>query len=232
MASDACSYRLSNTAPLASFCADFDVAGAAYPTPTATPFPTPTATPVYANTGMYRVHDELCTGQGPVLSADPDATKTYVGGVNIDLDRTQLGAAEDLLMVVTYHAERAGDESWPANSAVPTGGTTEAATRPSDTIMPNGVDTALRVDLIGTNSSLDTLMGVPQPRVYSYFDQPSYPIYMQEIATLQDPYGSLRSEQVYIPLSKNGLVDRIRIERIRGSYILYQVDLYRLGDRE
>jgi len=54
---------------------------------------------------------------------------------------------------------------------------------------------------------------------------------MKEIATLEDPFGSLRTEQVYIPLSQNALIDRIRIERIRGSFHLFQVDLYRLGNR-
>ena len=52
----------------------------------------------------------------------------------------------------------------------------------------------------------------------------------KDISTFDDPYAGIRTEQVYIPLSQNPLIDRIRIERTRGTYILYEVDLYRLGE--
>jgi hypothetical protein len=58
------------------------------------------------------------------------------------------------------------------------------------------------------------------------------PVQISRLARFEDPFGSLRSESVVIPLSQNALVDRIRIERVRGSFHLYQVDLYRLGNRE
>ena len=88
--------------------------------------------------------------------------------------------------------------------------------------------TILKVNLITTGAALDTLMGAKQPRQWTAYNAP---ISLKEIATLEDPFGSLRTEQVYIPLSQNTLVDRIRIDRVRGSYHLYQIDLYRLGNR-
>jgi len=176
--SDVCSYRAVANTNVPWSCADFDRVPAAVPyplvTPTPTPIPTPTTNEFY-NSGFYRVRDDFCAYQGPQTSPDVEVTKSLVGGVNIDIDRYKMGANEDLLMVVTYHAMGEYDHalSWPATLA----------------------------------------------------------IYMKEIATLEDPFGGLRSEQVYIPLSQNLLVDRIRIERNRGSFHLFQVDLYRLGNR-
>ncbi|MBS1960249.1 MAG: hypothetical protein JST80_12300 [Bdellovibrionales bacterium] len=221
---DRCSYRGIGGAPDPSSCADFDRMPAVAPTPTIAPTATPSPTPIptstptttqYYNTNYYRVRDDWCTGQGPILSPDPETTKSYVGGVSIDIDRNELGAYEDLLMIVTYHALS-------ANSAAATNypGTQKA----SD-------NTVMKVSLVGTGLDLATLLQVKQPRTWTYYQNINYPVYWREIASLEDPMGSLRSEEVYVPLSKNGLVDRIRIDRVRGSFHLYQVDLYRLGNR-
>jgi hypothetical protein len=232
---DKCSLRGNLDDPGPSVCASFDLPPPAAPaptiiplataTPTITPIPTdtpyptpvpvmptPTPTAEYYNTGYYHTRDDYCSGQGPVQSADPEVTKGNVGGVNIDIDRTQIGAAEDLLMMVTYHTldENA---SWPGPQLT-------------------NDRTVLQVNLIATGQVLDTLMGVIQPRAWAYADQTAFPIYLKTIATLEDPFGSLRTEQIYIPLSQNALIDRIRIERVRGSYHLLQVDLYRLGNRQ
>jgi hypothetical protein len=161
------------------------------------------------------VRDDWCTSQGPILSPDPETTKSYVGGVSIDIDRNELGADEDLLMIVTYHALNAN-----SNAATNYPG----AQRTND-------NTVMKVSLVGTGLDLTTLLQVKQPRVWTYYQNSSYPVYWREIASLEDPMGSLRSEEVYVPLSKSGRVDRIRIDRVRGSFHLYQVDLYRLGNR-
>jgi len=117
LSTDVCSYRANTSSPTPSSCADFDRMPAAAPTPTvaptAAPDPTPvaSATPIttqYYGTTYYRVRDDWCVSQGPNVSPDPEATKAGVGGVSIDLDRTQLGSSEDLLMVITYHALNAG----------------------------------------------------------------------------------------------------------------------------
>jgi hypothetical protein len=234
IASDNCSYRSSVSAPVSSSCADFDITPdptpvvaplpTVPPTPTPTPLPVPSATPSttqYYDSHYYRVRDDWCTSQGPTISPDPEVTKEGVGGVSIDLDRSLLGANEDLLMLVTYHPlnENSGASNWPANTVV-------AGTANEDTD-----HTILKVNLVATQLTLENLLKVPQPRTWTYSNTSVYPIYVKNIATLEDPFGSLRTEQVYIPLSQNGLVDRIRIERVRGSYHLFQIDLYRLGNR-
>jgi hypothetical protein len=235
--SDVCSHRQIENSPLPSSCADFDrvpysLSNVSVATSTPTPMPTPT-TNEYFNSGFYRVRDDWCIAQGPVVQPDPEATKEGVGGVSIDIDRTKLSAKEDLLMVVTYHAlnENSKAGNWPASQAVdgtPTAGVPPAVTSTDHTQTDR---TILKVNLVGTGEALDTILGVRQPRVWAYTNQASYPIYHKEIATLEDPFGSLRSEQVYLPISQNAFIDRIRIERDRGSYHLFQIDLYRLGNR-
>jgi hypothetical protein len=221
---DACSYRGSAGHPDVSACADFDEAETVTPSPTIAPTPTstptasPTATPTpfpsptpYYGSKYYRVRDDYCVSQGPIASNNIATTKSNVGGVNIDLDRTQIGAAEDLLMMITYQANNA-NAVWPGPMF------------PED-------ETILEVNLIGTGLTLNLLMSATQPRAIVDYSSTAEPVYFKTLTTLRDPSASLRTEQVYIPLSENALIDRIRIERIRGSYELYQVDLYRLGNR-
>ncbi len=225
--SDACSYRGIANSSLPSPCADFDTGVVGVPTPSApppfvspTPLPNPTpevaipptSASYFSGLGFYRVRDDWCVRQGPILSPSEEITKSRVGGVSIDLDRTQLGDSEDLLMVLTYHGLDQ-NASWPdAHGA-------------SD-------QTILEVNLVTTSLSLELLLGAKQPRPWSDHGNPEMPVQISRIARLEDPFGSLRSESIVIPLSQNALVDRIRIDRVRGSFHLYQVDLYRLGNRE
>ncbi len=237
--SDACSHRGIDNTPIASKCADFDrvpysLASLPAAAITPTPSPTPTTNENY-NTGFYRVRDDWCIGQGPIVHPDPESTKEGVGGVSIDIDRTQLGAKEDLLMLVTYHALNENSEAgnWPASRAVD-GAPSLTPTTPGTVAGTDHTEsdhTILKVNLIGTGETLAGLLGVRQPRVWAYTNAASYPVYLKEIATLEDPFGSLRTEQVYLPISQNAFIDRIRIDRVRGSYHLFQIDLYRLGNR-
>ena len=88
------------------------------------------------------------------------------------------------------------------------------------------------MNLVTTQLALDLLLGSKQPRPWSDHGNTEMPVQISRLVQLEDPFGSLRSESIVIPLSQNALVDRIRIERVRGSFQLYQVDLYRLGNRE
>ncbi len=234
--SDVCSYRGVSNTPAPSYCADFDRELFRVATPTPVPgawvisTPTPSPTPDWSiatgsahldpffDTGFYRVRDDWCSYQGPIIDPDVDMTKSHVGGANIDIDRTQLGAAEDLLLNITYHAFNNDyyPSEWPTLN--------DAAT-------PIDHHTVLKVQMIGTGQSLDSLLGVKQPRAWAYYESTSYPVYAKDISTFDDPYSGLRTEQVYVPLSKYPLVDRIRIERVRGTYILYEIDVYRMGER-
>lgn len=222
---DGCSFR-GQFDP--SPCADFDpdlnptpvpplpnVVPPAVPDPSPTPVATPSTPAYFPGLNFYRVRDAWCSKQGRYrMDIDPEATKSYVGGVNIDLDRSELAPGEDLLMNITYQAFNGG-ASWPY-------------------LAPDAMDeldaTQLQVNLVGTKHRLDTLLNAPQPRSWSDDGDSQIPVYMKTIATLRDPYAGLRTEQVFIPISQNGLIDRIRIERVRGSFQLYQIDLYRIGN--
>ncbi len=221
---DACSKRTDLILP--SPCADFDPGdGGALPAPgpvvaTPTPLPTPDTPSDFAGLNFYRVRDPWCQGQGAMQSSnEPELSRAYVGGVNIDLDRKSMGANEDLLLLVTYQSFLEG-ASWPYVSP---------------DVMTEDDRTKLRVDLIATGRALDELLDRRQPRVVGdlgeFGSSLAPPILIRKLATLEDSYPSLKTESILVPLSANVLVDRIRIERIRGSYQLYQVDLYRLGDR-
>ncbi len=228
--SDVCSYRTVANNNLPWTCAEFDRIPAAVPVPTVVPTPTPVATPAtneFFNSGYYRVRDDFCAYQGPQTSPDVEVTKSLVGGVNIDLDRTKIGSNEDLLMVITYHAmgEFDTDSSWPASVAIDANGVVPG------THSSSSDHTVLKVHLMASAEGLEQLLAATQPRSQYYSDSYFFPVYLREVATLEDQFGGLRSEQVYIPLSQNILVDRIRIERNRGSFHLFQVDLYRLGNR-
>lgn len=224
VSTDSCSYRGIASTPDPSSCADFDEAPPAAPAPTvaptATPSPSPfpTSTPTssqYYNTRFYRVRDDWCANQGPIRNSDSETSKAYVGGVNIDIDRSQLGANEDLLMLVTY-------QSWTTHTSWP-------LVLPETPVTHD--KTVLEVNLVSTQSSLANLLAARQPRAWMDYDSSSEPVTLKKIATLEDPFGSLRTEQVYIPLSQSPTADRIRIDRVRGSYQLFQIDLYRLGNR-
>ncbi len=273
MESDKCSYRANQgtTTVYPSYCADFDRKpfSASLPTPAPSPYlspaPTPFSTPnassspslkPFFGTGYYRVRDDWCEMQGPIDDPDDNISKSYIGGVNLDLNRAQLGVSEDVLMNLTYQAFASnisrsdvangvattpGASEWPVVD-LPTcnsiSGGTSCCTEPNPATGTNGGcnmgisgQTILQVQMISTQQGFNELIGVKQPRAWTYYNNPSFPIFMKDVTTLNDPYGGLRTEQVYIPLSQYPLVDRIRIERIRGTYILYQIDLYRLGER-
>ena len=190
---DGCSYRNAGDSPGPSGCADFDTL-----------------------LSFYRVQDDQCTGQGSIRGVDVEASKAYVGGVSIDLNRKYLGSSEDLLLMVTYQAFVKGNSS---GLGIGFGALEEMH------------ESQLEVNLVQTSLSLDLLLSRPQPRVWRDFQNSAAPVLVRRLATLRDPFSSLRTEQILIPLSSNPLVDRIRIERVRGSYQLFQIDLYKLGNR-
>jgi hypothetical protein len=230
---DACSKRAlaESSGPLSyangdpSPCADFDwssAGGQPAPLPTIAPpavpdpTPVPPMTPAYLQgLNYYRVRDPWCAYQGHIRNGAVDPTKSYIGGVNIDLDRQALGRGEDLLMLMTYQAFAPG-ESWPY---------------PATQAMSEADQTRIEIDLIGTGFALDQLLTASQPRAWEDYQNVSQPVYLKTLATLNDPFSQLKTDQVLIPLSENALIDRIRVSRVRGSFHLYQIDLYRLGPR-
>jgi hypothetical protein len=164
-------------------------------------------------TGTYLLQDSQCLGQGPILGADPSASKRFAGGVSIDLERGELGLRENLLMQLTYLPLRSGDR-------LPDGNTAGATDQP-----------VLEIQLISAGVTRAQMQATEQPRYLAFFDSLSFPRIVGRLSVLAPRDGELREEQVIIPLSTDLSIDRIRIERVSGSAVLMDVSLQRLGPR-
>ncbi len=166
------------------------------------------------NTGYYSMFDSSCIGSGPIASADPLQNKTLAGGVYFDIDRTQLGTYENLLLNITYLPLGQGNLS------------------PNIDNMTSGDEAVFRVHLVATGQSQSTLEAVLQPRFLTYADNSEFPEVVQTLAVLAPPTGQIHQEQLLLPISVNPSIDRIRIERVSGSGILIDASLFRLGANE
>jgi len=242
MQTDGCSYRNINSVP-PSFCAEFDddnlvdnnlptTLTAVSPTPTPyngiTPYPfTPgasLATTGTFNSGFYRLKDTFCSGQGPIAGQNQSGTNSnYVGGINVDLNRSVMGVNENVMLTLTYQS--IGPEYSNNVGASNTAGWPDSGFGSND-------ESVLRVRLLATGLQFANLIDEKQPRSTTDYGNPDITVVDNEYATLYDDYRGIRTEQFIIPLSANPLIDRIRIERIRGSMYIYQLDIYRMGDRE
>ncbi len=163
------------------------------------------------NTGYYTTDDRACVGAGPIASPDASISKLLAGGAYIDIDRTQLGANENLILNLTF---------------LPLG----ASNIGSDQNYLNSDQAAVfRINLVKTSQSGDTIRLESQPRYLTYASTQQFPTLVQNLSLVSPPTGQIRQEQVYIPLSADPSIDRIRIERYSGNAILIDASIYRLG---
>ncbi len=157
------------------------------------------------NTGYYTLNGPACSGSGTVSGTDQN-----IGGVYLDIDRTQLGTSENLLLSVTLF---------------PLGPTN---LDPDGNLLANNQAASFRVTLVKTGQTLSELLLETQPRAFDYSNTTSYPIRAYDVALLTPPVGQIREEQVMIPLSMDSTIDRIRIERVSGTGIILNASLSRL----
>jgi hypothetical protein len=163
------------------------------------------------NSGYYTLFDSACAKSGQKNSSDPLENKLMVGGAYIDIDRTKLGANENLILNLTF---------------IPLG---TSNTTPSQVNYTAAESAIFKVHLIRTGESGDQIRQRQQPRNRIYGLNDSYPTSVQDLAVISPPTGQIRQEQLLIPLSIDPGIDRIRIERYSGSAILIDVSVYRLG---
>jgi hypothetical protein len=163
------------------------------------------------NTGYYTMYDSACAKSGPIASSDPSINKLLVGGTYIDIDRTKLGATENLILNLTF---------------IPLG---TSNVSPNETPLTEEQSAIFRVHLVRTGESGDEIRQRPQPRDLTYASTDVYPETARSIAVISPPTGQIRQEQIFIPLSLDPAIDRIRIERYSGSAILIDASLFRLG---
>jgi hypothetical protein len=167
--------------------------------------------PAGFNTGYYSMFDSACVSEGPLQSSDPTVNSLLAGGAYFDIDRTQLGALENLILNVTIF---------------PLGSVNQSSSLGQITFSD---DSLFRVHLIHTGQTGDAIRQVLQPRYISYADTAVYPETVQTLSILAPPTGQITQEQILIPLSADPGIDRIRIERYSGSAILIDASLFRMG---
>jgi hypothetical protein len=163
------------------------------------------------NTGYYTTFDNSCIRSGPISSPDTSISRLLAGGAYFDIDRTQLGAKENLLLNLTF---------------IPTGMNN---IRPDQTPITGNEIAVFKIHLIRTGQTGDQIRQVIQPRYLTYAATDQYPEVAQDLAIITPPNGQVRQEQIYIPLSLDPGIDRIRIERYSGNAILIDATLMRLG---
>jgi hypothetical protein len=164
-------------------------------------------------TGSYVLQDDQCAGTGPFATSDSSLSKKYSGGVAIDLDRTQLGSNENVLLQLTYIPLARGSEL------------------PGRTTASELDEPVINIHLLSTDLDRSALQAVFQPRHLFFFDTQEFPRVLDRLSVLAERDGQLREEQVVVPLSAFPSVDRIRIERVTGSAILISVSVQRMGPR-
>jgi hypothetical protein len=163
------------------------------------------------NTGFYSMFDNACENSGPIITPDSSINKQLAGGAYFDIDRTQLGTNENLLLHIKY---------------IPLGTTNEL---PDTTPVTSDEAAYFKVHLVKTGQSGPALRDVFQPRYLTYAATDEYPEVAQTIAVLAPPTGQIREEQIYLPISIDPGIDRVRIERVSGTGILIEAKLLRMG---
>ncbi|MGE0615229.1 MAG: hypothetical protein AB7P04_06285 [Bacteriovoracia bacterium] len=164
-------------------------------------------------TGFYTMNDQACIGAGPQASGDPDVNRLLAGGVYIDIDRQKLGKAENLLLNLTFYPFSDRNQA------------------PSGRLYDPGESAYFRVHLQSTGLASAFIQQVFQPRYLSFTDDEVYPRTVQTLSVVAPPTGSIRQEQIVLPISADASIDRIRIERYSGSAILIDASVYRLGQK-
>ncbi len=164
------------------------------------------------NTGYYSMFDNFCEKAGPINSGDLNINKLLAGGAYIDIDRSQLGANENLLLNLTY---------------IPLGTNNR---RPDLQFVPANESAVFKVHLMRSGQVTDLLRQVLQPRYMAYTASDQFPQIAQSISVLAPPSGQITTEQILVPLSIDPTIDRIRIERYSGTGILLDASIYRMGN--
>jgi hypothetical protein len=157
------------------------------------------------NTGYYTMNGPSCAGIGTVTGTDQN-----MGGIYIDIDRTRLGANDNLLLNLTLFPLGTSNIDTTGNA------------------ITSAQSAFFRVSLVSTGQSALQLQNQTQPRALIYSDTGSFPVKAYNLAILAPPTGQIRQEQVFIPLAIDPTIDRIRVERISGTGLILDATINRL----
>ena len=165
------------------------------------------------NTGFYSMYDSACNAEGPIANSDPAISKLLAGGAYFDIDRTQLGPNENLILNLTWMPLGMGNQN------------------PDGSTMSTNDNSVFRIHLVKTGQSQTQLETIEQPRYLTYTGTTQFPEIVQSLSILPPPYGQIHEEQIVLPISADPGIDRIRLERYSGSGVLIDATLYRMGYR-
>ncbi|MEO7161385.1 MAG: hypothetical protein ABI041_00560, partial [Bdellovibrionia bacterium] len=165
------------------------------------------------NTGYYTTFDPACVQGGPILSTDPLVNSTLVGGAYFDIDRSQLGPNENLLLNLTF---------FPLDSS---------NTHLNKTAYSLQESPIIKIHLVKTGQSGDTIRSITQPRILSYGSTDQFPQAAEKIAIIGSPTGQIQEQQIFIPISIDPGIDRIHVQRHSGNIIFIDATLFRMGYR-
>ncbi len=166
------------------------------------------------NSGYYTTTNSACINSGPIVSNDPLVNSTLVGGVYFDIDRTQLGPHENLLLNITFFP--LGSANFPLNQ----------------TTAFSVLDTPIiKVHLAKIGQSGDTIRSITQPRILTYGSTTQYVQTAQDFAILGSPAGQIQQQQLYLPIAIDPGIDRIHVQRYSGNIIFIDATLFKTGYR-
>ncbi len=163
----------------------------------------------FENFGFYSFFDRDCEHWGQLQSDTNSMSKLTAGGVYIDLNRTVLGAKENMILHLTY---------------VPIPIVQTINDDPAYPTWP-----ILKLHLIQTNDLTSDLQKAFQPRHLFYAFDNKYPKVVESLSLLAPQSQQITQEQILLPLSIHPGIDRIRIERYSGSALLIEASLFRTG---
>ena len=122
-----------------------------------------------------------------------------------------LGSKENLLLTLTY---------------IPLG---ESNRQPSGEQFSSSQSAIFKIHLISTNLAEGALMQILQPRYLTFSDPSQFVKKVETLSIIAPPTGTVRQEQILLPISADSSIDRIRIERYSGSAILIDASIFRMG---
>ncbi len=165
----------------------------------------------------YTVTDSPCIGQGPILTGDSSVSKQLVGAIYVDIDRSEFGTSENLLINLRMLPFDTNTKlpGW-FNSGTP-------FTRNDDRDQASGQDQAvIRVQLLNSFAKTAAeIESLPQPRFHNFIA--GTPILGEQFVYVSGGSGQITEKQVFVPLTSNESIDLIKIERVQGSVKFYEL---------
>lgn len=166
---------------------------------------------------FYTVTDSACIDQGPIATTDSSVNKQFVGAIYLDVDRSQLDSATNLLINLRFLPFNENTRA-PAYSNA---GTTFTTVDDSDASSTND-QAVIRVQLLNNPlSQVDQIQSLIQPRYHEFISGAE--IKADTFMYVSGATGQVTEKQVLVPLTLDSNINLIKIERVQGSVKFYEM---------